>query len=349
MSHSRRPSQNGVNPTLEAGEEYVQRLIHPTRGIRHGRKTAVRFAKEVGLRKVRFFRAQDFVNHLTDLSTEDGAYSDKKLQQLEIEFMGKSASGKTHAPEAIIERLLKEGLISCGVNPANLPANSRYKAMSDGKKEKRWPDRLFRNPNQRKFEKDGFYIINVDERDKYLALKVTMMISGVLFVVMFPAWPFWAKVGLWYFLVLFLFGIIALIIIRLCLFLMLWVAGFEVWIMPNIFDEYLPWYEAFTPVLSVEKNDDDSMTLCIRLFFFVSCSIVISEMGRTWTLEDLASPARTSLDWGSDKLWERYHQEHAMPALPSFEEFERLEKLDEIEEESDDAKKDSKESWIKDA
>lgn len=116
--------------------------------------------------------------------------------------------------------------------------------------------------------------------------------------------------------------------------------------MPNIFDEYLPWYEAFTPLLSVEKNDDDSMTLCIRLFFFVSCSIIISEMGRTWTLEDLASPARTSLDWGSDKLWERYHQEHAVPALPSFEEFERLEKLDEIEE--PDGPIESKESWIKD-
>lgn len=301
----------------------MQRLIHPKRGIKYGKKTAVRFAKEVGLRKVRFFRSQDFVNHLLDLTLEDGTYSDKKLLQLENTFMGPLANGKAHAPEAIIEKLIKEDLISCGV----------YRpATNSGKKEKRWPDRLYRNPQQRKFEKDGFYIINVDERDKYLALKVALMIFGVLFIVMFPAWPFWAKVGLWYVLVLFLFGIIAMIIIRLLLFLMLWVAGFEVWILPNIFDEYLPWYEAFTPIFSVEKNYDDAMTWCIRVFFFVSCSIIISEMGRSWSLEDLTSPARTSLDWGSDKLWERYHQDHAGPALPSFEEFERLEQLDIIEE-----------------
>merc|ERR1711915_417934 len=152
--------------------------------------------------------------------------------------------------------------------------------VDNTKKDKKWPDRLYRNPHEKKFNKEGFYIINVDEKDKYLGLKVGILIGGVLFIVMFPAWPFWAKVGLWYSLVLFLFGIIFFIIARLILFLILWTAGVDFWILPNIFDEYIPWNEAFTPVLSVEKNYDDCMTIAIRFFFLISSTWLIADFAK---------------------------------------------------------------------
>eukprot|EP00397_Hematodinium_sp_SG-2012_P035555 GEMP01038260.1.p1 GENE.GEMP01038260.1~~GEMP01038260.1.p1 ORF type:complete len:307 (+),score=47.31 GEMP01038260.1:54-974(+) len=295
------------------GEDFFRRIIHPTRGIRYGRKTGVKTAVEVGLRKVRYVRGCDLIDHLEELTTEDGLYSDKRLEALNTNWLGTHVSA-----EEVGIRLLKEGLISAAV----------YRPRA-GEKIRKFPDRLVRSGGQRAVERDGYYIMNIEERDKFMAVKIIALISGILSIVMFPAWPFWAKVGLWYFLILLLFGLISCILLRVVLFLVFWVAGIDFWILPNLFDEYVPWSEAFTPLLLVAKNYDDVATVSIRFLLLTSCALAIAELSRTWAVGDLASPALSSMEWGHDKLWERYHMEHTRAALPSLEELDKLENLEE--------------------
>lgn len=291
----------------QAGEDFLQRLIHPTRGIRYGKKTGVRTASEVGLRKVKYFRGCDFIDHLEEL-TQGAVYSDTRLETLAVRWLGSHMS-----IEDVGMRLLKEGLISVAL----------YKPLTE--KIKKFPDRLIRTRGgPRKIDREGYYIVNVQERDKYLAVKIIALITGILSVVMFPAWPFWAKVGLWYSIVLLLFAFIGFILLRIVVYLFFWVIGLEVWVMPALFDDYVPWSEAFTPILLVSKNDDDLATVGVRFFFLASMALAMSEISRTWALEDLASPAFTSMEWGHDKLWERYHLESTRAALPSLEELDDI-------------------------
>lgn len=299
----------------EASDAFLRRLLHSTRGIRYGRKTGVKTASEVGLRKVRYFRGCDFYDHLENV-TQDGSYVDKRLEVLSKEWLGGHLTS-----EEVGTHLLADGLISAAV----------YKPLNE--KIRRFPDRLVRTESKL-VERDGFYIVNIEERDKFMALKIAALITTILAIVMFPAWPFWLKVGLWYSLVMFLFGLLAAILSRIGIFVLFWIIGLDFWILPNLFDETVPWNEAFTPLLHVSKNIDDFVTLSIRGLFMMGFYLMITEMSRAgWALEDLMAPATWSFEWGHDKLWERYHLEHHGREVPTLEDLDKV-----VEEIPDDAK-----------
>mmetsp|Transcript_18007 Transcript_18007/g.37482 ORF Transcript_18007/g.37482 Transcript_18007/m.37482 type:complete len:310 (+) Transcript_18007:70-999(+) len=106
----------------------------------------------------------------------------------------------------------------------------------------------------KEFEESGYYAWIFEGDQTYSNLMTGIVIVGFLACVCFPIWPQFLKVWVWYLSVTFLIGVFGLCIVRLFLFTTVWIAGYEFWILPRLFDESLGVAESFIPVWSFEKS-----------------------------------------------------------------------------------------------
>eukprot|EP00941_MAST-03F_sp_MAST-3F-sp1_P004178 g4178.t1 len=116
-----------------------------------------------------------------------------------------------------------------------------------------------RGANGGRFEPKDYYVW-VYEGDK----KTTHLMTGVIVVCflaccMFPIWPMWTKVALWYVSVTLLLFLLGFIFVRLIVFAVSWICGYEFWILPNVFDEELGFFDSFKPGYSFEKTPPGQM------------------------------------------------------------------------------------------
>lgn len=101
----------------------------------------------------------------------------------------------------------------------------------------------------------------------------TILIIGFMFFVCFPIWPNFLKVFSWYMSVSFLIFIFFLITFRGLLFMFVWILGFDLWFLPNLFDESLGFVDSFKPLISCEKTKGGQLPyrLGVAVAFFGFC------------------------------------------------------------------------------
>merc|ERR1711904_279906 len=108
-----------------------------------------------------------------------------------------------------------------------------------------------------------------------------MGIAGVLVAVMFPVWPMWAKIGIWYLSVIFLSIYFGLLILRTVIYTMFWIVGYDFWIFPNLNDEYCGFLDSFVPVYTWDKRADDVLMLFVRFGSLAIVSVAIGQIAQT--------------------------------------------------------------------
>lgn len=168
-------------------------------------------------------------------------------------------------------------------------------------------------------------------------LMTTALIIGFLCCTCFPIWPNFLKVFVWYMSVSLLIFIFFLVTLRALLFLFVWIIGYEMWFLPNLFDESLGFCESFVPVISCEKTKDGQLMYRVGVFvaFFSFCYWAVTQpsefdgfvKGQGDFIKDLY--AGTLLSDMSQKDKENIDK----PKMPSLEDL--LKKLDSADEEEE--------------
>jgi translocation protein SEC62 len=131
----------------------------------------------------------------------------------------------------------------------------------------------------RDFDEAGYFTW-VYEGDKTMSHLMTMgLIMGFLFCVCFPIWPQFLRVFVWYLSVSLLLFIFFLITSRATLFLFIWIVGFECWVLPNLFDENMAFYDSFKPIYSFEKAKPGQLPyrMGVAVAFFSFCYWAITQ------------------------------------------------------------------------
>jgi translocation protein SEC62 len=131
----------------------------------------------------------------------------------------------------------------------------------------------------RDFDEAGYFTW-VYEGDKTMShLMTTGLIMGFLFCVCFPIWPQFLRVFVWYLSVSLLLFIFFLITSRACLFLFVWIIGFECWFLPNLFDETLSFSDSFKPLYSFEPTKPGQLPyrIGVGVGFFSFCYWAITQ------------------------------------------------------------------------
>lgn len=297
-----------AEPAWDPTFEPVMKVLLGKKGIK------TKSASEVGRKKVDYFRGKDFKKFLLE--------SETILKKKCSAALNSALEGKAPETDKEVERIGNELIqhnfcYKAMYKPLNPTAKSE-----DGseKKPKKWPDRLGRTPNQ-SFDCDGFYVITYEGGSGLQHFLLALIIAGVLLACMFPVWPMWAKVGIWYLSVIFLSVYFGLLILRMVIYTMFWIVGFDFWIFPNLNDEYCGFLDSFQPLYSWEKRKDDALMLLVRFVSLAIAAVAIQQIAETHSLADVQDFVTSSyidvLDWGVEKLT-------ALPgsdrqALPSLE------------------------------
>ena len=125
---------------------------------------------------------------------------------------------------------------------------------------RRWELELFNAP----FEEDGLFTWVYEGSKTKLYLMCAGMLLGALGICMIQIWPLWLKIGVWWCSGTFLptFGVLC--VVRLILFVLMWIVGFRgIWLFPNLFDDNQTFAGSFMPVFGkgdpvvVEEDSDE--------------------------------------------------------------------------------------------
>ena len=100
------------------------------------------------------------------------------------------------------------------------------------------------------FERDFFYVWQIEGSSLKRNVMLGVVIVSVLGLVLFPVWPQWAKVGVWYVSMTLLIVLTGFIFGRVAAFLLLYGVGIDFWILPNFFADDLDFYSSFRPAVS---------------------------------------------------------------------------------------------------
>lgn len=307
------------DPTFEP----LMKVILGKKGIK------TKSASEVGRKKVDYFRGKDFKKFLLE---SDDVLKKKCMPALTLALEGKIPETDKDV-EALGNELIQRNFCYKAMYK---PLNPTAKSESDSaKKVKKWPDRLGRTPNQH-FDCEGFYVITYEGGSGMQHFLLALIIAGVLLACMFPVWPMWAKVGVWYLSVIFLSVYFGLLLLRMILFTMFWIVGFDFWIFPNINDEYCGFLDSFQPFYSWEKRKDDALMLLVRFGSLAITAVAVQQIAETHSLADVQDFVASSyidvLDWGVEKLTALPGSDRA--ALPSLAQLQNQTDLDDNDTEA---------------
>jgi translocation protein SEC62 len=106
----------------------------------------------------------------------------------------------------------------------------------------------------RDFDEAGYFTWLYDGDKTYSHMMTAGLVLGFLFCVCFPIWPTFLRVFVWYMSVSLLLFIFFLITSRAAVFLSAWIIGWELWFLPNLFDESLGFVDSFKPVISCDPT-----------------------------------------------------------------------------------------------
>lgn len=279
-------------------------------------RSGVKVCAELGRKKVTYFRGKDF-SFTMELRRKHpiylrnfGAMLDRKLEIITPEIT-----------KEVMEILLKQRILS----------KSKSAPLAANTKPKKWPDRIVRTHDiafDTDLEEDEYYIFNYEEPNPYQGLMVAGVIVIPLLLIMFPVWPLWIKISIWYACVFFLVFLFGFLLVRFVIFLLIWVGGWEFWVLPNIFDDTIPWFDAWKPLFSFDRTEEDEGFLVIRAMFLLLGYICCLELSKSsFELEDLRWPVDEVIDWGLNKL-----------APPVGGPLMKLPKLEELEAEEEASK-----------
>jgi len=129
------------------------------------------------------------------------------------------------------------------------------------------------------FDESGYFTW-VYEGDKTVShLMTAALVVGFFCCVCFQMWPMFLRVWVWYLAVSLLLFIFALIGSRASLFLCVWIIGYDLWFLPNLFDEQLGFYDSFKPVFSCEKTREGQFfyRIGVGVAFFSFCYWAITQ------------------------------------------------------------------------
>lgn len=97
------------------------------------------------------------------------------------------------------------------------------------------------------------YVVNYEEDPFWQTVRLSALAIGVFIMLLYRVWPMWMRTGIWYVSVTFLVVFFGFIALRHSLFVVLWVFGIELWLIPGFWDDiYWPLYSLeFSPAKNV--------------------------------------------------------------------------------------------------
>lgn len=136
--------------------------------------------------------------------------------------------------------------------------------------------------------------------------KAIILVAIVLAICLFPTWPWIVKVIVFYCSYYFLLFTLAFSVIRLIVYYIARLVGFELWILPEIYDN-VGFKESFCPVVSCKRLSDGWLGILVRvLLALATIAYVVYLYRNPGVIVDVAEAGRKAnedaMQWSLHKL-----------------------------------------------
>ena len=117
------------------------------------------------------------------------------------------------------------------------------------------------------FDPEGIYLWRYEPKStqRFKTMMTYLIVIAFIACCMFPIWPRWSKVGIWYISVTLLAFMFIFTVVRYMVFLGGWICGYDFWILPNVFADDLGFCDSFRPGIWIEKHEAGDGQLYYRL------------------------------------------------------------------------------------
>ena len=272
--------------------------------LTHKKGVQTRQAAEVGKKVVTIFRGKEFMEYMTLQSNFT------LIQRRCSDALSRVGAKDSINPEqaaALGELLVKNGFVARSVAKVVKIGKGGDESPEQVVKRKKWPEKVIRLPlTEQEFEQTSLYIILYEGSKTIQHALSFLAIIGVLVACMFPAWPVWAKIGVWYIVFWLSTSMLLILVVRMILYVCLWTVGIDFWWFPNILDEYAGIVDSFRPFYSIEKRNDGYGMMVIRFVSMGVIGVATWEFFQHNSWDDIKNFAQNGindiLDWGTDKL-----------------------------------------------
>lgn len=115
------------------------------------------------------------------------------------------------------------------------------------------------------FSEGGIFTWVYQGSKRKIYMYSALMMFGLLMMCLIKVWPLWLKIAVYWCSLVLLITQLSLIAIRLVAYVLCWLVGLRgYWILPNMFNDDLEIYEAFTPLFGkglpiMEVNDEEEI------------------------------------------------------------------------------------------
>jgi translocation protein SEC62 len=124
---------------------------------------------------------------------------------------------------------------------------------------------ILRPINKYTMEADGYYLWNPKVQNTYFTKFLSaFIVIAVISICCFTIWPLWARLGVWYLSVALLCLIIGILILRLVAYILLFIPGYDFWILPNFLNDSAGFWGSFFPYISFEVRKDGVFMKSVR-------------------------------------------------------------------------------------
>jgi hypothetical protein len=125
-------------------------------------------------------------------------------------------------------------------------------------------ERTWRESGARIFEPEARYYWVYGGDQSWARIRLAIVVLLVLALCMFQLWPTSVRVGVWYLAVTVLLALVGVTLLQLTVFAVVWVFGWDLWLLPNLWADEPVW-EIFSPVVTFKRSGDSRPYLRLGL------------------------------------------------------------------------------------
>lgn len=132
-------------------------------------------------------------------------------------------------------------------------------------------NKILTNSRNNSFVVDGYYTWMYDGPTTIRNMMTLALIAATIGMTLFPIWPDFAKMIIWYMSVTFLIFVFTFSLIRFIAFFVMWMIGYDFWFLPNVYDDNLGVADSFKPLYSFVSTDStEKYYRIVAIFGFIA-------------------------------------------------------------------------------
>jgi translocation protein SEC62 len=157
------------------------------------------------------------------------------------------------------------------------------------------------------FEPNMCYVLDIERGKSKTYTYLFLIVGGVLLACMMPVWPYELKLGIWWVSYVLLVISVGLILVRLAIYALMYVFGFEFWVFPDLQNDKLGVIDSFRKLYSIEKRDENVITILVRIalagcFGYLAYHVYVTPNAMNDFSEHVQEILKDLFDYGEEKL-----------------------------------------------